>query len=197
MFASQAISSGSHRRLAHKKVIASVDQVRSETVVYFLGLIFLVLLCSLFYIWSRIQILNVGYLINKEVLLKDQLVEENKRLILEGAILKSPVRLEKMAKNDYQMQLPGQAQVLNQVELKPMEVEHKTVQKKEISTQAALHPSKVEKKSKDQKSLKIVALKKPSSKNNSLKNSHVEKKNDQKLKSLRSEVVTKTNKKLM
>lgn len=197
MFASQAISSSSHRRLAHKKVIASVDQVRSETVVYFLGLIFLVLLCSLFYIWSRIQIVNVGYLINKEVLLKDQLVEENKRLILEGAILKSPVRLEKMAKNDYQMKLPDQAQVLNQLEVKPMEAEHKIVQTKEISTQAAFHPSKVGKKYKDQKVAKILALKKPSSKNNSSSNSHVEKKSDPKLKSLRSEVVAKTNKKLM
>ncbi len=197
MFASQAISSASHRRLAHKKVIASVDQVRSETVVYFLGLIFLVLLCSLFYIWSRIQIVNVGYLINKEVLLKDQLGEENKRLILEGAILKSPVRLEKMAKGEYQMQLPDQAQVLNHLQLKPMEVEAKAVRKKEISIQASLHSSKVDRKSKDQKSSKIIALKKSSSKNNYLNNPHVEKKNDQKLKSLRSEVVTKTNKKLM
>ncbi len=197
MFASQAISSTSHRRLAHKKVIASVDQVRSETVVYFLGLIFLVLLCSLFYIWSRIQIVNVGYQINKEVLLKDQLVEENKRLILEGAILKSPVRLEKMAKSDYLMQLPDQAQVLNQIQLKPMKEETKTVQKKEIAIPAALRSSKVDSKSKDQKSSKIIALKKSSSKNNYLNNSHVEKKNDQKQKSLRSEVITKTNKKLM
>lgn len=197
MFASQAISVSSHRRLAHKKVIASIDQVRSETVVYFLGLIFLVLLCSLFYIWSRIQIVNVGYLINKEVSLKEQLVEENKRLILEGAILKSPVRLEKMAKNDYQMKLPEQAQVLNQVELKSVGAEQKTVQKKEISNRAVLYPPESNKKSKDQKNSKVLALKKLSPKNNSLKSSQVEKKNDQKLKSLRSEVVAKTNKKLM
>jgi len=78
---------------------------------YIVFFVFLAFLCSLFYIWSRIQIVNVGYEINRENLLREELVEQNKKLTLQVATLKSPVRLESLAKNNYQMDLPGKEQV--------------------------------------------------------------------------------------
>ncbi len=79
---------------------------------YLFALLVLTFICSLFYIWSRMQIVNIGYEINHEMKNKERLIEENKRLSLELATLKSPVRLEALAKSDYQMDLPRQSQIL-------------------------------------------------------------------------------------
>lgn len=90
---------------------------------YIFFLIILAFFCSLFYIWSRIQVVNIGYEINRTLALKEKLIEENKKLTLEAATLKSPVRLEALAHNQFQMDLPQKSQILNQwVAAKPVEV---------------------------------------------------------------------------
>lgn len=81
---------------------------------YVFSLILLAFICSLFYIWSRIQVVNIGYEINRSIALKEKLIEENKKLTLEAATLKSPVRLESMAHQSFQMDLPQKSQILNQ-----------------------------------------------------------------------------------
>ena len=92
---------------------AKVEKVKGVLFYYLLALILVVFLCSLFYIWSRIQIVNLGYSINREITLKEQLQDENKRLSLEVASLKSPIRLENLAKNDLKMDLPQKSQILS------------------------------------------------------------------------------------
>lgn len=90
------------------------DRARGAAFKYVFSLILLAFFCSLFYIWSRIQVVNIGYEINRSLALKEKLIEENKRLTLEAAILKSPVRLESLAHNSFQMDLPQRTQILNQ-----------------------------------------------------------------------------------
>lgn len=79
--------------------------------VYLLSLFVLLLGCAIFYIWSRIQIVNVGYEINRHLKERDFLTEENKKIQLEIATLKSPVRLETLAKKEFNMDLPRQDQI--------------------------------------------------------------------------------------
>jgi len=90
------------------------DRARGAAFKYVFSLILLAFFCSLFYIWSRIQVVNIGYEINRSLALKEKLIEENKKLTLEAAILKSPVRLESLAHNSFQMDLPQRSQILNQ-----------------------------------------------------------------------------------
>lgn len=113
------IHSGSLRR---QQALTKADRAKGVLVTYLIFLMVIALACSLFYIWSRIQIINVGYEINRELALKEQLIEEGKHLALEVATLKSPVRLESLAKNEYQMDLPQKSQILNQTEAKIFEV---------------------------------------------------------------------------
>ncbi|MBF0491916.1 MAG: cell division protein FtsL [Deltaproteobacteria bacterium] len=104
---------GASQRFRVRPTSAKVERVKGVLFYYLLALVFVVFFCSLFYIWSRIQIVNLGYSINREITLKEQLQDENKRLSLEVASLKSPIRLENMAKNELKMDLPQKSQVLS------------------------------------------------------------------------------------
>ncbi len=104
---------GASQRFRVRPASAKVERVKGVLFYYLLALIFVVFICSLFFIWSRIQIVNLGYSINREISLKEQLQDENKRLNLEAASLKSPLRLESIAKNDFKMDLPQRSQVLS------------------------------------------------------------------------------------
>jgi cell division protein FtsL len=109
-------------RLHHQQALTKADRVKNKWAVQLIGLMVIAFICALFYIGSRIQVVNVGYEINRELALKERLLEENKRLVLEVATLKSPVRLEALAKNEYQMDLPQRSQILNQADTKMLEV---------------------------------------------------------------------------
>ena len=72
---------------------------------FFLFSLLLVLLIggSLFYVWSRIQVIHLGYEISNAVKEGNGLVEANKRLRLEVATLKSYARIEKIAVEELKM----------------------------------------------------------------------------------------------
>ncbi len=67
---------------------------------------------SLFYVWSRIQIIQYGYEISKALREERNLQEINKRLRLEVAILKSYERIEKVATEELRMVKPKPDQVI-------------------------------------------------------------------------------------
>jgi len=72
-----------------------------------------VLVCSLFYIWSRTQIFNLGYEITRANKVKEEITEQNKKLLSQVATLKSIVRLEELAKTQFDMDLPQKSQLFN------------------------------------------------------------------------------------
>ncbi len=152
-----------------------VDRMKGAVFKYIFTLIVLAFFCSLFYIWSRIQVVNIGYEINRGLALKEKLIEENKRLSLEVATLKSPVRLESLAKNQFQMDLPQKSQILNHYEARPAEVIVARPEKmvptksilpkvdKKLTVTSALKSKKESqekgiKKSEDKKSMKVASL---------------------------------------
>ena len=67
---------------------------------------------SLFYVWSRIQVIQLGYEISNALKEEKALTEANKRLRLEVATLKSYARIEKFAVEQLRMAKPKPEQVI-------------------------------------------------------------------------------------
>ena len=67
---------------------------------------------SLFYVWTRIQVIQLGYEISNTLKEERALTEANKKLRLEIATLKSYTRIEKLAVEDLKMAKPKPEQVI-------------------------------------------------------------------------------------
>ena len=67
---------------------------------------------SLFYVWSRIQVIQLGYEISNALKQERALTEANKRLRVEIATLKSYARIEKLAVEELRMAKPRPDQVI-------------------------------------------------------------------------------------
>ena len=67
---------------------------------------------SLFYVWSRIQVIQYGYEISHAMKNGRGLAEENNKLRLEIATLKAYARIERFATADLGMSKPKADQVI-------------------------------------------------------------------------------------
>ncbi|MGB9628196.1 MAG: cell division protein FtsL [Thermodesulfobacteriota bacterium] len=67
---------------------------------------------SLFYVWSRIQVIQMGYAISDALKEERNLIRVNKKLRLEIATLKSYARIEKIASEELGMVKPKPDQVI-------------------------------------------------------------------------------------
>jgi cell division protein FtsL len=67
---------------------------------------------SLFYVWSRIQVIQLGYEISNVMKEERALTESNKKLRLEIATLKSFTRIERLALEELRMAKPRPEQVI-------------------------------------------------------------------------------------
>jgi cell division protein FtsL len=67
---------------------------------------------SLFYVWSRIRVVQLGYEISYAMKEGRRLAEENKRLRVEIATLKSYARIEKIAMEELGMIKPKPEEVI-------------------------------------------------------------------------------------
>jgi cell division protein FtsL len=74
--------------------------------------VLLLILASLFYVWSRVQVIQLGYEISSALKEEKKLVDANRRLKLEIATLKSYSRIEKIAVEELKMSKPDAAQVI-------------------------------------------------------------------------------------
>ncbi len=76
------------------------------------SLLALTILGAIFFIGLRVKVVNFGYRINQEIQNKERIIEENKRLSLEIASLKSPTRIETEAKEKLGLALPQPHQII-------------------------------------------------------------------------------------
>jgi cell division protein FtsL len=67
---------------------------------------------ALFYVWSRIQAIQLGYEISNVLKEEKVLTEANKKLRLEIATLKSCARIERFATEELRMAKPKPEQVI-------------------------------------------------------------------------------------
>jgi cell division protein FtsL len=86
--------------------------IKSNLLLVFILLMFFLIGGSLFYVWSRIQVIQLGYEISNALKEERALNEESKKLRLEIATLKSYARIEKMAVEELRMAKPKPDQVI-------------------------------------------------------------------------------------
>ncbi len=70
------------------------------------------MLVLLIYVWSHIHMTELEYQIARELSSREQLAEEQAKLKVELATLKSPQRIETIAREKLQMTYPGREQVI-------------------------------------------------------------------------------------
>ncbi len=81
--------------------------------IFLFGLLMLLFIGgSLFYVWSRIQVIRLGYEISSALKEEKSLTEANKRLRVEIATLKSYARIERLAVEELRMAKPKPQQVI-------------------------------------------------------------------------------------
>ena len=91
---------------------ARPKRIRLNLLILFTLLTLFLIGGSLFYVWSRIQVIRLGYEISNALKVEKALTEANKRLRLEIATLKSYARIEKLAVEELRMAKPKPEQVI-------------------------------------------------------------------------------------
>ena len=72
----------------------------------------LFMVVSVFHVWSRCRVLELNFQISENARQVREAEQEQKRLMLEAAALKTPSRIEAIAKNELGMARPRDAQVI-------------------------------------------------------------------------------------
>jgi cell division protein FtsL len=91
---------------------AGPKRIKLKRLILFALLMFFFIGGSLFYVWSRIQVIQLGYEISSVLKEEKALTEANKRLRLEIATLKSYGRIERFAVEELKMAKPKPEQVI-------------------------------------------------------------------------------------
>ena len=68
--------------------------------------------CALLLVWSRVETVQIGYEISQANALYHSLMKENHRLRVEKVSLKSPSRIEQIAKTHFGLTYPKPEQVV-------------------------------------------------------------------------------------
>ncbi len=88
------------------------SRIRRPNLLLFVVPALFVIVSSLFFVWSRIRVIQLGYEISSALKESRALVESNKKLRLEIATLKSYARIEKVATEELGMSKPRTDQVI-------------------------------------------------------------------------------------
>lgn len=108
----------SNARATYTKVAAPrraefLSAQRWELFPHLVVVMVLLTLVSIFHVWSRVKVIDLNMKLAESTrLLKSEQQEQN-RLRLEVASLKTPARIEEVAKRDLGMALPTDQQVVN------------------------------------------------------------------------------------
>jgi cell division protein FtsL len=78
----------------------------------FIIIAIMLMFIALIYVGSHIHMTELEYKVAAELSTKEQKLEEQKKLKLEYAMLKSPQRIENIARNKLQMSYPERDQVI-------------------------------------------------------------------------------------
>jgi cell division protein FtsL len=79
---------------------------------YLTGVMVLLTLVSIFHVWSRVEVIDLNLKISECARSMKEEQQENKRLRVEVASLKTPARIEALAKGELGMALPTDQQVV-------------------------------------------------------------------------------------
>ena len=94
---------------------ACSDEKKASSEIKYSPFIFVTLVLmavALVYVWSHIRMTELEYMVAEEMSIKENLLEEQRKLKVEIATLKSPQRLEAIAKEKLHMAYPTRDQVI-------------------------------------------------------------------------------------
>lgn len=94
-----------------KKVELAMSQ-RWDLFPYLIIVTVLLMLVSLFHVWSRVKVVDLNLQISDATKTLKECQQEKNRLRLEVATLKNPARIEMVAKGELGMALPTDQQVI-------------------------------------------------------------------------------------
>lgn len=99
-------------KVASPKKLETMYAQRGEMFPYILAIMVLLTLVSVFHVWSRVRVIDLNLEIAEASRLLKESQEEQNRLRLEVASLKTPARIEAVAKGELGMALPTDQQVV-------------------------------------------------------------------------------------
>jgi cell division protein FtsL len=107
----------SQSKAAYGKVAApartsAVSEQQWELFPYLAGFMILVTMVSIFHVWSRAKVIELNLKIAEDNRAYNEQLQENKQLKVEGASLRTPGRIEALAKGELGMTLPTEQQVV-------------------------------------------------------------------------------------
>jgi len=79
---------------------------------YLVAVMVMVTLVSVFHVWSRAEVIDSNLQISAANSLLQDMQQENKRLKVEIASLRTPARIEALAKGDLGMAMPTDQQII-------------------------------------------------------------------------------------
>ncbi len=89
-----------------------LDFIKTKLLIKLLVLGGFVVALALFYTWSRVQIVQLGYEINELKIEHQNLMDQNKRLTMEISLVKSPENLRNTVSQKLGMELPKLGQIV-------------------------------------------------------------------------------------
>ncbi len=99
-------------KVADPRRVDTVEEHRWDLFPHLVAVMVLMTVVAVFHVWSRVKVVDLGLEINQlRRELKDQQQEQG-RLKLEVASLKTPARIEAIAKGTLGMSLPTEQQVV-------------------------------------------------------------------------------------
>lgn len=99
-------------KVAAPNILTPASAYRWDIFPYCIGVLFLLTIIAVFHVWSRCQVIDLSLKIaDMRHQLKD-VQQEQLRLRLEGASLKTPARIETLARGELGMALPTDQQVV-------------------------------------------------------------------------------------
>ena len=106
-----------HSKAAYSKVAAperntAVTGPGWNSFPYLTAVMVLVTIVSIFHVWSRVKVIDLNLQLAETNRFYKEQQQENKRLRLEVASLKTPARIESLAKGELGMALPTEQQVV-------------------------------------------------------------------------------------
>lgn len=96
-----------HQRIKEKRDVNSPLFLFSTTLV-----IAIIAVVTLFYVWSRLLTINLGYEISRAEIEQKNILKENRLLKIDAATLKSPDRIERIARTELGLVYPLQEQII-------------------------------------------------------------------------------------
>ncbi|ABB30648.1 cell division protein FtsL [Geobacter hydrogenophilus] len=99
-------------KVAAPKKLEAMYAQRGEMFPFLLAVMVLLTLVSVFHVWSRVRVIDLNLEIAEANRFLKEAQEEQNRLRLEVASLKTPARIEALAKGDLGMALPTDQQVV-------------------------------------------------------------------------------------